>query len=453
MIASAAIDEIVAVPIAAPSRDFAGEAAAVRALRVLVLLGLFSLIFLPEYVQGNGDPGTKSFLYAPVAGGFRLIDVVLIVVGVTHAAANSASRKRAVRLSRDMKAALLFFGFAVMLSIGNGVMHDGQNLFFDWRAIALGIGLYFVYVTWIRNSAEAVFAAKLFGGYVACRVGMLYAQYLAGSGTMLLGLRIPVFDGPTLSAIVFAALLGFALAGGSPGWAAGMWLVASGAASLLVVLCFRRTYWTELALGAALLMVLRGQRRTVLLVVLALAVATAFLALGAPLSDRLRSLNFLESSSHYSGDNADHVGDLQDAWAQIKEAPILGLGLGRSYPTWEIRNWKDESVMVHNAALHVWLKYGIPGLGSYLMFHAALFRHLHRRRKKLQGAQAALVSVIFAYLVAQFVVSLGFAPWPYSAVQSTNLIAFLLAETFCRDHHATSITYGRHPLVQLRRVS
>ncbi len=51
---------------------------------------------------------------------------------------------------------------------------------------------------------------------------------------------------------------------------------------------------------------------------------------------------------------------------------LMGIGVGTSYPTWRIRNWKSESVMVHNAPLHVWLKYGIAGLICYLWFHVLL---------------------------------------------------------------------------------
>ena len=57
----------------------------------------------------------------------------------------------------------------------------------------------------------------------------------------------------------------------------------------------------------------------------------------------------------------------------------MGIGVGTSYSTWHIRNWKTESVMVHNAPLHVWLKYGIAGLACYVWFHIALLRWLYRR--------------------------------------------------------------------------
>ena len=57
----------------------------------------------------------------------------------------------------------------------------------------------------------------------------------------------------------------------------------------------------------------------------------------------------------------------------------MGIGLGRSFATLRIQDWKEESVMVHNAPLHVWLKYGLLGLACYVWFHLAMFRWLYRR--------------------------------------------------------------------------
>ena len=87
------------------------------------------------------------------------------------------------------------------------------------------------------------------------------------------------------------------------------------------------------------------------------------------------------ADTEFGADNADHVLDIADAWDQVRQSPVMGIGLGTSYPTWRIKNWKTESVMVHNAPLHVWLKYGLAGLVCYLWFHLALLRWLTAGRK------------------------------------------------------------------------
>jgi O-antigen ligase len=201
----------------------------------------------------------------------------------------------------------------------------------------------------------------------------------------------------------------------------------------LVALCFRRTYWAELAIGVALLaMTVPGRRLRTLALPLCMTLV-AFLALGTSFTQRLSSIDFTRDDVPYSEDNSDHVGDVLDAWAQVRAAPLMGIGLGTAYPTWHIRNWKQESVMVHNAPLHVWLKYGLLGLALYLAYHLSLFRELRMHGKRSPPQHRAIVSAVLAYLAAQFLVCLGFTPWPYSAVQSTNLIAFLLAVAFIRE--------------------
>jgi O-antigen ligase len=117
----------------------------------------------------------------------------------------------------------------------------------------------------------------------------------------------------------------------------------------------------------------------------------------------------------------------------------MGIGLGTSYPTWRIKNWKTESVMVHNAPLHVWLKYGLAGLACYLWFHVALLGWLYRQSKS--RTSNAFLSAVFAYLAAQFAMTLGFAPWPYSELQLTTLMSFLLAATVMSET-ALKHTFG-----------
>ena len=405
-----------------------------RLARCVVLGLLFSLVFLPEYVQGRSDPTAKSFLYQRALSGFRFIDIAILLLSAVHAIALSCSRRKSISFPRAPLLMAAGFGGSIIVSACYGALHGGENLFFDWRAMALGVCLYVVYGFWVQSAADAQRAMTLFGIYVAARIAILLAFYTIGRGDLLLGVRIPVFDGPTLSAIVCAGVIGLGLSGrDSDGKRRRLWLPLSGAACLVVALSFRRTYWAELLAGAALLVVVRKQQALRSFVILAASVAVAALILGTAFYSRLQSLDFTDGDSHYSADNSDHVGDVLDAWEEVQRAPLAGLGLGRSYPTWRIRDWKDESVMVHNAPLHVWLKYGLLGLFFFILYHITLFRELRHRQRNLASAQATLVTVVLAYLAAQSIVSLGFTPWPYSSVQSANLIAFLLAVAFAKN--------------------
>ena len=56
----------------------------------------------------------------------------------------------------------------------------------------------------------------------------------------------------------------------------------------------------------------------------------------------MQSLDVTRDDGEFSADNADHVYDLIDAWYQVRQSPVMGIGLGTSYSTWHIRNWKTR---------------------------------------------------------------------------------------------------------------
>ncbi len=421
------------------------QSAILRVTRGVMLCCLLSLIFVTEYEQAGGS-AAKSILYNVLAGGFRVIDVLVLCLALVHGFALGCSRKRIRMFPRNLIMLLAAFAMTIAISLVYGMERAGQNFFFDWRALALGVAFYVIYRFWIQSSSGARAAIIAFAFIASMHVITLLYSYLRGQGDSLLGMRIPLFDGPAISALVFAALLGLSLFGGGSSprqrW---LWLMLTAGAMFLVVLCFRRSYWAELVIGIALLAMNAPGRRLRTLALPLCLIVVAFLALGANFTERLSSINFTRDDVPYSEDNSDHVGDVLDAWVQVRAAPLLGVGLGTSYPTWHIRNWKEESVMVHNAPLHVWLKYGLLGLIVYFGYHLSLFRYLRRHGKHSPPRHRAIVGAVLAYLAAQFVVSLGFTPWPYSAIQSTNLIAFLLAVAFVRETSCHSPAFPSSP--------
>lgn len=455
-----------------------------RLCQALVLLPLFSLIPLPEYVQGLGDPETKSIVYRASVGPLRVVDVLLLGIIAVHGFVWAISRTRRLHFPHSLAAPGLGFLGAIAIGMIYGGLHGGTNLFFDWRALALGVGMYGVFAAWAQTPVQARTAIYLFAGYMALRIGLIYASFLMGGGDVIVGVRIPVFDGPTLSAIVFTAVLALLMsdhAGGA--WRKLAWTSLSAASYLLVLLCFRRTFWAELGVATALMLLLQKRRRGLKLLLMLATVVTVAVIPGPDFYERMRSMDFTTGESEFSQGNPDHVGEVLDAWEQVQRQPLLGIGLGRSYPTLRIQDWKEESVMVHNAPLHVWLKYGLMGLGCYVWFHFRLFRWLRRRyamaahsertglsaefeqsraftarlkpypfttsslnpvqpfSQPMQSLHQPWLGAALVYLAAQFAVSLGFTPWPYSSVQCTILIAFILAvaikgTTQCKFQHS-----------------
>ncbi len=407
------------------SRDIALRPWAISFWRALICCLLFSIIFLPEFVRdGVSD---LSLPYAKVAGGFRFIDLAILFVVFVHVVALGCLRSNVMRFPRPLVLPGLAFLGCIGVAIAYGRSRGGSNFFFDWRGLALGIGLYFVWSLWLRNGFDVAAAVRVFAIYMAARIALLYVLYLAGYRDTLAGVPIPIFDGPVLSSIVFTGLLAFRYRESSRGAGRLLWSCLAVAAYMFVLLCFRRTYWGELAVGTFILLLLQKRNRIRNAVLLAGMVALAAIILGASFSSRIQSLDVTRDDGEFSADNANHVYDLMDAWYQVRQSPLMGIGLGTSYSTWHIRSWKTESVMVHNAPLHVWLKYGIAGLIFYIWFHVALLRWLYRRSTAARSSNPAFLVAAFAYLAAQFAMTLGFAPWPYSELQLTTLMSFLLA--------------------------
>ncbi len=410
-----------------PSVAFQPRQWAVNCCCGLLFCLLFSLILLPEFSRDGNTTG-GSFLYTKFVGSLRFIDLGIIALIVSHVAALACFRRKITYFPRSLAVPGVAFLACIVSGICYGNLRGGANFFFDWRALALGIGLYFVWAIWIQSPSDLNRAVHIFAIYMAIRIVVLYALHVAGYRETLAGVPIPTFDGPAVSSIVFTALLALRYAAISRSRPRQLlWAGLAAAACLIVLLCFRRTYWGELAIGTCLLLLFqRGHRIRSAIVVCAM-VGLAAAMLGQSFYARLQSLDFNRMDSEYSADNADHLGDLLDGMDQVRKSPVMGVGVGTSYPTWRIRNWKSESVMVHNAPVHVWLKYGVAGLICYLWFHVVLFIWLYKQSKRVAPAEAAFLAVAFAYLLAQFAMTLGFAPWPYSELQMTTLISFILA--------------------------
>jgi hypothetical protein len=383
-------------------------------------------------------------VYAKAGGSLRFIDLAIIALVVIHVAALACSRSMTIYFPR----VLVFPGIAFLACIVSGICYGcsrgGANFFFDWRALALGIGLYFVWTVWIQTPSDLNRAVQIFAIYMAVRIVVLYALHLAGSRETLAGVPIPTFDGPALSSIVFTSLLTLSYARTSYDRRHQLlWAGLAAAACLIVLLCFRRTYWGELALGTLLLLLVQPRHRMRSALVVCAMIGLAAGMLGQPFYGRLQSFDFNTVDSEFSADNSDHLGDLLDGWDQVRQSPIMGIGVGTSYSTWRIRDWKSESVMVHNAPLHVWLKNGLAGLLCYLSFHLLLVTWLYKHTRLAAPSRVAFLPAAFAYLLAQFAMTLGFAPWPYSELQMTTLISFILVASFMGARIHQSALTGR----------
>jgi hypothetical protein len=315
-------------------------------------------------------------------------------------------------------------GFAIAVAIIRG----SPELFADWRNLLI-------------TTITSVFAAKFLASQPWRRIALvdlaiLYGVlsiptlivYALGEGNSLLGVRTTVFDAPTLYTAGFAAMTAawfYLLPNPSHGRSrAALLNVAGIASSLLILLSFRRSFWVAWAVGLGTILLIsmrvkqhRGIRLYGALLGLGVLIVTAIVVLGTEtIGARLES--FLPSSTgQFSATNEDHLNDIVDAWHVVERDPILGLGIGNTYETNLIADWKTESFEVHSAVLHVWLKFGLAGAVAYLVFHVGVIRAALRSRELVP---------IAAFFVAELAAT-AFGTWPYGSFQMSVFHGLLIA--------------------------
>lgn len=412
---------------AAPS--YAGKRAAFVAVIVLwTAVG-------QEFAEGGWRAWFGPEIMSIPAHYFYLAGTFLLLAPYLLAAPrwSLASALRRMRLLGWVAVGWLALVIALLLAI----LSAAPNPFADWRNLALTAlvaalaGRWLHAQPWHRNALTDL--AVGFGLVSAAHLGV----FVAGGGASVLGVRTPVFYGPLLYMAVFASITLifswtiFAQAKFSP---LESLLVRVGAisSSMLVILSFRRSFWMAWAVGMVGVAYIWFRSRTknpkgalTLGVILIAGLVTAFTSLGTDnIATRLES--FLPGADNeFAATNEDHVNDLVDAWRVITVEPVFGYGIGRVYPTELIAEWKTESFEVHNAILHVWLKYGVLGAIAYLGFHVGWIRAAWRAGR--YGGVGVLMALA-AYLAAELTATMV-GTWPYGSTHMSVFHGVLLACT------------------------
>jgi hypothetical protein len=401
-----------------------------RYVGTLVLAALFLLLWCRQY---DSPDGRGSFLYDKAFGGVRWIDLLLVSFIFAHALLRLYSGRKWLHVPSSILRPSWVFAAVVAFAFAYGWRNGGDHLFFDWRDLFLGAALTLVFSYWVRTSGELEVVVQVFAIAFSLRIVFILVSYAFGGGvdSVLDGVRTPLYDGATLSEAGFLAVLGlnFSL-DHKPLVERIFWGVCAFLGYLLVFAAFRRTFWGEVFISTSVVLLTRSKARLKILSAVLIPATIVMLIAGPFVEKRLVSFDVMENSAEYGDTNLDHINDILDAMDHVREHPILGIGLGRPYQTFRIAQWKAESVVVHNALVHVWLFYGLAGLITYVWFHVSAFRWLRGFRSSSDPVLRTFGATVLAYIVAQFVMSAGFSPWPYGELQNTIVFAFLFGSLF-----------------------
>jgi hypothetical protein len=396
----------------------------------LVLASLFLLLWCRQY---DSPDGPASFLYDKAFGGVRWVDLLLLSFVFAHALLFLYSGRKWLLVPSKISRPSWVFLAVVAFAFTYGWRNGGDHLFFDWRELFLGAALTLVFSYWVRTPAELKFAVQIFAILFSLRIIFILASYAAGGGTdsVLEGVRTPLYDGATLSEAGFLAVLGLNFSLDDTSFAGRIfWAMCGFLGYLLVFAAFRRTFWGEVFISTVVVLLTRSRARLKLIGAVFIPALIVVLVAGPFVEKRLASFNVTENTTEYADTNLDHINDILDAMDHVREHPILGIGLGRPYQTFRIVQWKTESVVVHNALVHVWLFYGLAGLITYVWFHISVFRWLRGFRLRSDPVFRTFAGTALAYIIAQFVMAAGFSPWPYGDLQNAIVLAFVFGSLF-----------------------
>lgn len=393
------------------------------------------------------DDGLPNFWFAQDFAGVPLqypamIGVVLLVSPIAFASKRFSVVAGLKTISLWTPTVLVWV--ALGLAIGYGIVSGAPELFADWRNIVVLATLTTLTARWLasRPWRDQIMADLAIGYGVAGLVPL--GLWLSGvGGAELFGESVPIFAYPPLFMVMFSSLVCLSL------WLNGLSQMSSIRAhtiqllaltsSFIVLVSFRRAFWAAWLVAFVVLAVysrLRAgvttKRLSALLLIVGLLATSVVIYVGAD-DVRGRLESFVPGAENeYSSTNEDHLNDITEAIGVISEQPLTGLGIGRLYRTPSIAEWKDRSFEVHNAPVHMWLKFGLIGAIAYVWFHVAWIRHQLNPMFSSRSQFAADLG-LGAYVVGIFVNTMVQTS-VYGSFQMANHLGILLGVAVAVSH-------------------
>lgn len=412
-------------------------AGTLQAIPSVIPVGLLysALLLWPEFAANPSFQPVRTGIHQPVALQLTLVELFTLVI-VLFPAVVGRGRLAEARLPAGLAMALIIGALVLVGSIWNGLNHGSHAHFGDWKALALGLGLWCSLTRGAcrTRAGRSALAAVFISVTGAWAVWLLVAFVFRGGVVVPVLGTISVWDHPTLEFMTACSVLcSWLLFNQSASYSTRLlWYVGTAAPGLVVLLSFRRFAWIELIFGTILVILLSGRNAgskshalgwaTIALSCLMLAVVLG--PSEQSFGRRLTSIYTTGSTAKggsYAGTNQSHLNDIRDAWDVVRRKPILGLGTGATYVGERTTRWKDVSGMVHNGPLDVWIKFGIAGLLLYIFGMSTIFIRTFNQIRLDPYAGGVL-----AFLLAQCVITTTVFTWPFDTLAGSVLFFTLV---------------------------
>ena len=344
-------------------------------------------VALPILIEPETDwgPSTVPARIYDVLPGAKITPLeVLVIFALVAALLDRRARREPARSLGVLSApvALLVLGLLVGMVTGYDAGTGVSDLFISSRNALLVIVVPLIVVQVVGSRVPlrvalgvllALAGVKGLAGMAALVTGQTAASSSGGDA-------LTYYYAPTNALTMFALLFCFVCALRRlrlPAWAWG----AVPFMALSLTFSYRRSFWVGTTLGVILVLLFAlGQNARRVGIPAVVAVSTAlFLSLGtglgggllpaeggspSGLSGRLSSLN--PQAVSQSKDDRYRIGERKNVLADLREAPLQGLGLGVNYRArYPLSIGSIPHDYVHVAALWWWMKGGILGLLGY----------------------------------------------------------------------------------------
>lgn len=116
--------------------------------------------------------------------------------------------------------------------------------------------------------------------------------------------------------------------------------------------------------------------------------------------------------------------DVKDGLEVAMEHPVFGLGAGGRVRAQRLMRYHldPDSILVHQAVIHTWLKYGLLGIAWYLCTFGGPFLTLIRRRRALRMAPGGLITLAIGGFLVGSLIWEQFTPPFFQNFRATFLV-------------------------------
>ena len=413
----------------------------VSLLRSQIYLVLILTILFDEFDQLTF--WFPPLIYSNIFGGFRFIDFLCFLIFSEIFIYRIVIFRGSFKIVKSINKSLLIFAFAILISVILTLIKGSFNIFFGWKNLFLGVLFFYSFINAFNSEKEIETLLKCIFNLVFFKSIYSLILYMLGYGLYTLDKGyVPILFPPSITFVVFINLLAlsYLLFGNETVSKKVLLCLTIGVTLFLIIFSLSRIDWGIYSIGLLTIFIILSFRKKItyfiFLITLFFLIQLFFPGefqramfhfsqilelLRKPQSFRLESVTM-------------HWFDIIEALDQIKQHPILGIGVGVPYETKYVYLWKTVSYGVHNGFLNTWFKFGLLGAIAYIMLFLRFLLTGFKILFIIPINRRILLIAPLGTGLGMWIMSFLFAPSNFENFQKSILVFFCMAVVFILEN-------------------